>query len=139
MSASSRCSAESAETLRPQEDQHRRVPRARGASYLPPKSEDPKLEGFFDQWVYGTGIPSLKMTYSVKGKAPALRVVGTIEQSGRGRGFQRARAGGDPASARQDDHAVGANGEFAGDLHGGRHVNCPSKVLLDPRRSILRQ
>ena len=55
--------------------------RMRAAELLPPKSEDPKLEGFFEQWVYGTGIPSLKMTYTVKGKAPALRVVGTIEQA----------------------------------------------------------
>ena len=51
------------------------------ASFLPPKTDDPQLESFFDQWVYGTGIPSLKMTYDVKGKAPAVRVVGTITQS----------------------------------------------------------
>src|SRR4051795_2881157 len=55
--------------------------RMRAAELLPPKSEDPKLEGFFEQWVYGTGVPSLKMTHTVKGKAPALRVVGTIEQA----------------------------------------------------------
>ncbi|MEO8595955.1 MAG: M1 family aminopeptidase [Candidatus Solibacter sp.] len=52
------------------------------AEYLPPKSDDPKLETFFEQWVYGTGIPTLKMTWSVKGKAPNLKVVGTITQSG---------------------------------------------------------
>src|SRR3954447_4098374 len=51
---------------------------AQAIEYLPPKSPDPKLEGFFEQWVYGTGIPNLKMTYSLKGKAPALRVAGTI-------------------------------------------------------------
>jgi len=48
---------------------------------MPPKADDPKLEGFFEQWVYGTGIPTLKMTYTVKGKTPALKVVGTITQS----------------------------------------------------------
>jgi hypothetical protein len=51
------------------------------ASFLPPKSPDPKLEAFFDQWVYGTGIPQLKMTWSLKGKAPALRVTGTLTQA----------------------------------------------------------
>jgi hypothetical protein len=51
------------------------------AQFLPPKSDDPKLEGFFAQWVYGTGIPSLKLSWSIKGKAPALRLVGTLTQS----------------------------------------------------------
>ena len=48
--------------------------RALAAEFLPPKSDDPKLETFFDQWVYGTGIPSLKLTYSVKGAAPNLKL-----------------------------------------------------------------
>jgi hypothetical protein len=51
------------------------------ARFLPPKSDDPKLEAFFAQWVYGTGIPSLKLAWSVKGKAPSLRLVGTLTQS----------------------------------------------------------
>jgi hypothetical protein len=55
--------------------------RALAASYLPPKSDDPKLETFFGQWVYGTGIPTVKMTYSVKGVAPNIKVVGTVTQS----------------------------------------------------------
>jgi len=52
------------------------------ASFLPPKSHDPDLETFFDQWVYGTGIPTLKLTYSLKGKAPSLVLAGTVTQSG---------------------------------------------------------
>jgi len=55
--------------------------RTLAAEFLPAKSEDPKLETFFDQWVYGTGIPTLKLTYTIKGKAPALKLVGTITQS----------------------------------------------------------
>ena len=51
------------------------------AGFLPPKSDDPKLEAFFEQWVYGTGMPALKLTWSLKGKLPALRVVGTVTQS----------------------------------------------------------
>jgi hypothetical protein len=52
------------------------------AEFLPPRSEDPTLETFFEQWVYGTGIPNLKLDWSVKGRAPALRLVGTVTQSG---------------------------------------------------------
>jgi hypothetical protein len=52
------------------------------AEFLPLKSDDPKLETFFDEWVYGTGIPTLKMTYTLKGKAPALRLTGTVTQTG---------------------------------------------------------
>jgi len=51
------------------------------AEFLPPRTDDPKLETFFDQWVNGTGIPSLKLSYSLKGQAPQLRLVGTLTQS----------------------------------------------------------
>ncbi len=51
------------------------------ARFLPEKSTDPQLENFFDQWVYGTGIPSLKLSYSVKGKGAAMRLNGTVTQS----------------------------------------------------------
>lgn len=37
---------------------------------------------FFDTWVYGTGIPSLQLSYTVKGKAPSVRITGTLTQSG---------------------------------------------------------
>jgi hypothetical protein len=57
------------------------------AQFLPPKSDDPKLEAFFEQWVYGTGIPSLKLAWSIKGKAPSLRLVGTLTQSDVGEDF----------------------------------------------------
>lgn len=55
--------------------------RQAAAAYLPPRSDDPKLETFFDQWVDSTGIPSLKLSYALKGKAPQLRLVGTLTQS----------------------------------------------------------
>jgi hypothetical protein len=108
------------------------------ASYLPPKSDDAKLEGFFDQWVYGTGIPTLKLDYQIKGKAPALKLVGTVTQSdvdddfsalvpveiqlARGRTItQWVRAGSAPAT-------------FTVALS-----QMPAKVALDPRRSVLRR
>jgi aminopeptidase N len=52
------------------------------AGFLPAKSVDAKLESFFDQWVYGTGIPELKLEYKVTGKAPAWKVTGTVKQAG---------------------------------------------------------
>jgi hypothetical protein len=51
------------------------------AEFVPPNSPDPKLEIFFDQWVYGTGIPTLKLTYSVKGKPGSYKLTGTITQA----------------------------------------------------------
>jgi hypothetical protein len=51
------------------------------AEFLPPNLPDPKLELFFDQWVYGTGIPNLKLSYTLKGTAPALKLSGTLTQS----------------------------------------------------------
>jgi len=55
-------------------DQFRRL----AAQYLPPGSKDPQLESFFDTWVYGTGIPVLRLTYAIRG----TRVSGSVEQSG---------------------------------------------------------
>jgi hypothetical protein len=52
------------------------------AEYLPPKSDDPKLESFFEQWVYGTGIPTIKLTWTLKGVAPNVRLTGTVTQTG---------------------------------------------------------
>jgi hypothetical protein len=108
------------------------------SQYMPPKSDDPKLEGFFDQWVYGTGIPTLKLTYSVKGTAPALRLLGTITQTGlegdfgalvpveiqasRGKTItQWVRAGADPVT-------------FTVPLK-----QQPLKVTLDPHYAVLRK
>ncbi len=51
------------------------------AEFVPKGSPDPKLENFFDQWVYGTGMPALKLTYSVKGKPGAWKLTGTLAQS----------------------------------------------------------
>ena len=61
--------------------------RGLAAQFLPPDGEDKQLEDFFDQWVYGTGVPTLKMSYTLKGKAPALRLVGTLTQSDVGENF----------------------------------------------------
>jgi Peptidase family M1 domain len=51
------------------------------AGFLPKGSSDPTLENFFDEFVYGTGLPALKLTYSVKGKPGAWKLTGTVAQS----------------------------------------------------------
>jgi hypothetical protein len=60
------------------------------AEFLPAKSDDPKLESFFEQWVYSTGIPALKLSWTVKGAAPNLRLRGTVTQSGVDKDFTAA-------------------------------------------------
>ena len=46
--------------------------------FWPPHSDASGVDLFFDNWVYATGVPALKLKSSVKG----LRVSGTIAQSG---------------------------------------------------------
>jgi len=57
------------------------------ARFLPTGSNDPKLESFFDEWVYGTGVPALKLTSSIKGSPGHWRVTGTLTQSEAGEDF----------------------------------------------------
>ncbi|MBZ5584283.1 MAG: hypothetical protein LAQ30_19135 [Acidobacteriia bacterium] len=112
--------------------------RGLAAQFLPPKTDDPALETFFDQWVYGTGIPTLKLTYAIKGKAPSLRLVGSLTQSGVEGDFgalapveiqlpraktvtEWVRAGKDPT-------------QFSVALK-----QAPVKVLLDPHHAVLRK
>ncbi|HLK20326.1 MAG TPA: M1 family aminopeptidase [Bryobacteraceae bacterium] len=44
------------------------------AQYTPPGTADASLKAFFDTWVYGTGIPAVKMTYAFKG----TKLTGTL-------------------------------------------------------------
>jgi hypothetical protein len=46
----------------------------------PPGVSAESMEAFFDNWVYSTGVPALRVRYSVKGKAPSWKVSGTVEQ-----------------------------------------------------------
>ncbi len=55
--------------------------RALAAKHLPPGSPDRTLETFFQSWVYSTGIPTLELQSSSKGKAQAYTVTGTVKQS----------------------------------------------------------
>ena len=108
------------------------------AEFLPAGTGDAKLEGFFDQWVYGTGVPTLKMTYAVKGKPGAYKLSGTVTQadapddfsvavpieiqSGRGKPMVVQARTGDGAAAFQANVASAA-----------------AKAVLDPGWSVLRR
>lgn len=108
------------------------------AEFMPAGSQDPNLENFFDQWVYGTGIPELKLAYTLRGKTPAVRISGTITQTGVDSAFSAlvpveihvgrgkpivnwVRTSSDPAV-------------FAVTLK-----QAPARVLLDPDESVLRK
>jgi aminopeptidase N len=107
------------------------------AEFLPPGSPDPRLENFFDEWVYGTGIPGLKLSYSIKGKPGAYRLTGSVSQSDvsddfsvtvpveiqteRGKVIQQVRTGSEPAP-----FSVAVSGPAA-------------KAVLDPGQTILRR
>jgi hypothetical protein len=108
------------------------------AEFLPKPSDDPKLEGFFEQWIYGTGIPTLKLTYTVKGVAPALKLVGTLTQSGVDEDF----AAQTPveikvAGSRTITHWVRSANDpvtFTVALK-----QAPQRVMLDPHHGVLRK
>lgn len=58
------------------------------ARELRPKGMAPEvIDTFFENWVYSTGIPALKLRYTVKGVAPAVKLSGTVGQSGAGDDF----------------------------------------------------
>jgi hypothetical protein len=107
------------------------------AGFLPPQSPDPTLENFFDRWVYGTGIPTLKLTYSVKGKPGAWKLTGRVAQSdvpddfsvtvpveiqtGRGKVVKQLETGSEPLEFSISVAAANA------------------KAVLDPGSSVLRR
>ena len=50
------------------------------AQFVPPGWADPKLEDFFDQWAYDTGIPTLSVQHHADGKPPRVRFSGRLIQ-----------------------------------------------------------
>lgn len=107
---------------------------ALAAEFLPKGSPDPKLEAFFDNWVYDVGIPTLKLTYSVKGKAPNVVVTGTVNQSDVDEHFS-AWVPVEITTARGKTVKWVATGEGA--PFTVKLALAPSKVALDPGASIL--
>lgn len=56
--------------------------RALASRYTAKDDPDRTLEGFFDTWVYGTGIPVIETAVRTRGKPPAVNVTVTVRQSG---------------------------------------------------------
>jgi hypothetical protein len=118
--------------------------RALASEFLPPRSDDPKLVTFFDQWVYGTGIPSLKLTYTVKAKGARWALEGTLSQSEVPADFEalapveiqlpRGRDGSQPRSITKWVRASDEPVKFTVDL-----PQQPLKVTLDPHNGMLRR
>ncbi len=110
--------------------------RSLAAEFHPPRLPDPKLESFVENWILATGVPGLKLSRTVKGKAPNLKLTVTVTQSDVGEDFSAAvpveiqvgrgrpivewvRTGGDPVT-------------FTLSLR-----QPPLKVILDPHDSVL--
>jgi hypothetical protein len=104
--------------------------------FIPAGTDDPKLENFFEQWVQGTGVPALKLSYAVSGKAPKVRVRGTVTQTGVSDDFSASVPveiqvpGRKPVVkwVRTSDEPV----PFTVDLH-----RAPSRVVLAPGQAVL--
>jgi hypothetical protein len=108
------------------------------AEFLPPKSDDPQLESFFDQWVYGTGIPALKLSYSLKGTAPSLKLTGTVTESGVDEDFEAlAPVEIQVARGRSLTRWVPCSSEPA--VFSVTLQAPPLKVTLDPNHAVLRK
>jgi hypothetical protein len=65
-------------------------------AYTPPQSKDRTLRNFFDNWVDGTGIPAVKLSYSWSGG----KLTGTLAQANAGDDFT-ALVPGEVQTARQ--------------------------------------
>lgn len=57
--------------------------RALAGKFMPSGAPDASLENFFENWVYGTGIPALRLTYTVQG----TKLTGSLTQVGVGSEF----------------------------------------------------
>ncbi|HVN05648.1 MAG TPA: M1 family aminopeptidase [Bryobacteraceae bacterium] len=111
--------------------------RSVAARFLPAHSDDPDLESFFDQWVYGTGIPSLKLKYTVRGKGPSMRLNGTITQSDAGADFSTLVPV-DIRFSHGKSKTVWVRTADGAATFSVQVAQTPAKVLLDPDDSVLR-
>ena len=55
--------------------------RALAKEFSTGKGSAASIDAFFDNWVYSTGIPTLKVKYTVRGVAPAVKISGTVTQT----------------------------------------------------------
>jgi hypothetical protein len=56
--------------------------RSLASEFRPARTSAEVIDTFFENWVDATGVPSLKVHYTVKGVAPAVKLSGEVTQSG---------------------------------------------------------
>jgi hypothetical protein len=105
--------------------------------YLNPAADargDKKLDWFFDEWVFGTGIPKYAIDYKVEAEGNAFVVSGTIKQSGVPEEFIM------PVAVFADDELLGRvlvsdpEAEFRFKV-----AKKPKRVFIDSRSDVLTQ
>ena len=90
------------------------------------------MDWFFDQWVFGTGIPAYSLDYKVDSAQNGVMIEGAIKQSGVPDGFTMSV----PVYA--DDQLLGhvqvtdSEGEFR-----FKTAKRPERVVIDPQQTIL--
>ena len=93
---------------------------------------DRKLDWFFDQWVFGTGVPGYALDFKVEPDGDGFVIEGTIKQSEVPEGFLM------PVPIFADDELLGrvlvgeAEGEFRFKV-----TRKPERVVIDPETEIL--
>ena len=100
--------------------------------HLAEKYADKKLDWFFDEWVFGTGVPAYTADYKIEPSGSEFTIEGMIKQSNVPDGFVMSV----PVYA--DDEYLGrvqvsdAEGEFR-----FRVAKKPDRLVIDPEKTIL--
>ncbi len=110
--------------------------RSEAARFLPQGWPDPKLENFFDQWVYDTGIPTLSVQHHAEGTPPRVHFSGNLIQQNVPESFMLMA----PVEIHTTPgrslykwiEAQGESTEFDVVLR-----NKPTRVVLDPKNVVL--
>jgi hypothetical protein len=93
---------------------------------------DKKLDWFFDEWVFGTGVPTYALDYKIEADGNTFVIEGTIKQSGVPDGFVMLV----PVFA--DDEFIGR--VVVGDSEGEfrfRVTKKPERIVVDPHMDVL--
>ena len=112
--------------------------RQHAQEFMPAIFADRSLESFFEQWVYGTGVPKVSMAAKWTGKPPAVKVRGTLSQQGVDEDFSTLIPVeiqlSNKRSVTQWVRTASEPVEFTVPVK-----TAPTKILLDPANNILRQ
>jgi aminopeptidase N len=93
---------------------------------------DATLDWFFDQWVFGTGIPTYSLDYTINESGDGYSIEGTVRQEGVPEGFVM------PVPVFADDVLLGS--VIVSDDRGNFKFTAksrPSRLVLDPQGTIL--